>query len=311
MLEGRIHLGGGDVQVLTEAEVFTLSGGAIAVESVIVSEPMCAHSHEFVEFALVREGRARQHTEDGITELAAGSLTVAGPGSWHSYEPDAELRLSNLYLSSDLINGELAWLQHLPRVGPVLRSSDEPSLSPVLTVDLNPAVRTVAEAAFDNLESLNSASLLTRLARLFDVLAVLAPVFEDDSAASAVAARPMTHRHATSASQLSAPYRNTVAHAAALLNDQIDRPWTLETLGHEVSLSTSQLVRVFRADTDMSPVAYLQRIRAERLAYLLRTTSVSIAAAGRAVGWDDPSYASRRFRAYWQMTPHAYRRRMQ
>jgi AraC-like DNA-binding protein len=298
------------MQILTEAEVFTLSGGAIAVESVVVSEPMCAHSHEFVEFALVREGRARQHTEDGFTELAAGSLTVAGPGSWHSYEPDAELRLTNLYLSSDLINGELAWLQHLPRVGAVLRNSEDPLSSPVLTLDLNPAVRTVAEVAFDNLETLNSASLLTRLARLFDLLAVLAPAFDDDSAASAVTAQPMTHRHATSASQLSAQYRDSVTHVAALLNDQIDRPWTLETLGREVSLSPSQLARVFRADTGTSPLAYLQRIRAERLAYLLRTTSVTVAAAGRAVGWHDPSYASRRFRAYWHMTPHAYRRRL-
>jgi AraC-like DNA-binding protein len=298
------------MQILTEAEVFTLSGGAIAVESVVVSEPMCAHSHEFVEFALVREGRARQHTEDGFTELAAGSLTVAGPGSWHSYEPDAELRLTNLYLSSDLINGELAWLQHLPRVGAVLRNSEDPLSSPVLTLDLNPTVRTVAEVAFDNLETLNSASLLTRLARLFDLLAVLAPAFDDDSAASAVTAQPMTHRHATSASQLSAQYRDSVTHVAALLNDQIDRPWTLETLGREVSLSPSQLARVFRADTGTSPLAYLQRIRAERLAYLLRTTSVTVAAAGRAVGWHDPSYASRRFRAYWHMTPHAYRRRL-
>jgi AraC-like DNA-binding protein len=298
------------MQVLTEAEVFTLSGGAIAVESLVVSEPMCAHSHEFVEFALVREGRARQHTEDGFTELAAGSLTVAGPGSWHSYEPDAEFRLTNLYLSSDLINGELAWLQHLPRVGAVLRSSKDPLSSPVLTLDLSPTVRTVAEVAFDNLESLNSASLLTRLARLFDLLAVLAPAFDDDSAASAMTAQPMTHRHATSASQLSAQYRDSVTHVAALLNDQIDRPWTLEMLGREVSLSPSQLARVFRADTGTSPVAYLQRIRAERLAYLLRTTSVTVAAAGRAVGWGDPSYASRRFRAYWHMTPHAYRRRL-
>jgi AraC-like DNA-binding protein len=298
------------MQILTEAEVFTLSGGAIAVESVVVSEPMCAHSHEFVEFALVREGRARQHTEDGFTELAAGSLTVAGPGSWHSYEPDAELRLTNLYLSSDLINGELAWLQHLPRVGAVLRNSEDPLSSPVLTLDLNPTVRTVAEVAFDNLETLNSASLLTRLAKLFDLLAVLAPAFDDDSAASAVTAQPMTHRHATSASQLSAQYRDSVTHVAALLNDQIDRPWTLETLGREVSLSPSQLARVFRADTGTSPLAYLQRIRAERLAYLLRTTSVTVAAAGRAVGWHDPSYASRRFRAYWHMTPHAYRRRL-
>ncbi len=57
-------------------------------------------------------------------------------------------------------------------------------------------------------------------------------------------------------------------------------------------------------------MAYLQRIRAERLAYLLRTTDTSVTAAAHAVGWHDPGYAARRFRAHWNTTPRAYRGRI-
>ena len=41
------------------------------------------------------------------------------------------------------------------------------------------------------------------------------------------------------------------------------------------------------------------------MAYLLRTTDLSVAAIGRAVGWDDPSHASRRFTAHWRTSPPA------
>ncbi|GAA1320419.1 helix-turn-helix domain-containing protein [Leucobacter albus] len=56
-------------------------------------------------------------------------------------------------------------------------------------------------------------------------------------------------------------------------------------------------------------MTHLQRLRAERMAYLLRTTELTVAATGRTVGWSDPSYASRRFSAHWGVSPSDYRRR--
>jgi AraC-like DNA-binding protein len=300
----------GEVAVFSEAEVLPLGSGAVAVETLTISEFLCAHTHEFVEFALVRGGSATHHTEAGAVPIGAGDLIVVGQGTWHAYEPVEPLQLTNLYLSHDLVASELAWLRPFPRLGPLLGNTADNALAPAMTIRLDEADLPATAGAFDGLASLSSDNHFVRLARVFDLLGALTPVFHADSASIEVAVDRTDFTHATSGSDLTAKYRASVTHAVSVLHDRIDRSWTLDRLGAEVMLSPSQLSRVFTADTGTSPMAYLQRIRAERMAYLLRTTTVTIAAAGQAVGWEDASYATRRFRTHWNVTPHAYRARV-
>lgn len=56
-------------------------------------------------------------------------------------------------------------------------------------------------------------------------------------------------------------------------------------------------------------MTYLGRLRAERAAALLIETDLPVAAVGRLVGWNDPNYASRRFRHFFAFSPAAYRTR--
>jgi transcriptional regulator GlxA family with amidase domain len=58
----------------------------------------------------------------------------------------------------------------------------------------------------------------------------------------------------------------------------------------------------------MSPMAYLRRMRVERMARLLTATDLSIAETARSVGWPDPDYASRCFHASYGVSPTEYRR---
>jgi len=57
------------------------------------------------------------------------------------------------------------------------------------------------------------------------------------------------------------------------------------------------------------PLAWLTMRRAERAAVLLLSTDAPVAEIGRRVGWDDPNYCARRFRAAFGVNPAAYRRR--
>lgn len=45
----------------------------------------------------------------------------------------------------------------------------------------------------------------------------------------------------------------------------------------------------------MSPMAFLRKMRAERMARLLASTDLSVAEAGRSVGCKDPNYPSATF----------------
>ncbi len=100
-----------------------------------------------------------------------------------------------------------------------------------------------------------------------------------------------------------------VVVAVNLLRERIAEPWTLNALAEEVHLSRSQLARSFAATVGMSPMAYLRKMRVERMARLLSSTDLSIAEAARSVGWRNQFHASQCFHATWGVSPTEYRRR--
>ena len=103
------------------------------------------------------------------------------------------------------------------------------------------------------------------------------------------------------------PAHPAVQQAMRLLEASIDEPWTLDRLAALVNLAPGYLVRLFGRTAGISPMAYLDRIRAERAAGLLIETELPIATVGAMVGWHDPSHASRRFRATFGLSPSRYR----
>jgi AraC family L-rhamnose operon transcriptional activator RhaR len=55
-------------------------------------------------------------------------------------------------------------------------------------------------------------------------------------------------------------------------------------------------------------MAQLAAMRAETAAVRLRRADDPVAAVGASVGWGDPNYFSRRFRAHFGMSPTDFRR---
>lgn len=109
-----------------------------------------------------------------------------------------------------------------------------------------------------------------------------------------------------------APHGITRGHVVAAVNAlraRLAEPWTLNSLAAEVHLSRSQLVRSFDATTGLSPMAYLRKMRVERMARLLVSTDLSVAEAARSVGWTNQFHASQCFHAHHGISPTEYRRR--
>ncbi|MET9268363.1 AraC family transcriptional regulator [Kribbella sp. NPDC003557] len=98
-----------------------------------------------------------------------------------------------------------------------------------------------------------------------------------------------------------------VQHAMRLLEADLAAPWTLEQLGASVNLAPGYLIRLFGSSVGMSPIAYLNRIRAERAVGLLIETELPVSTIGALVGWHDPSHATRRFRSTFGLSPSRYR----
>lgn len=107
-----------------------------------------------------------------------------------------------------------------------------------------------------------------------------------------VADEPIASTTTTGDNAVRGVVRGHVVAAVGTMRPRLAEPWTLDRLPDEVQLSRSQLVRCFDTTTGLSPMAYLRKMRVERMARLLASTDLSVAEAARSVGWKNQFHAS-------------------
>lgn len=98
-----------------------------------------------------------------------------------------------------------------------------------------------------------------------------------------------------------------VRSVAAHMRRHHERPVRLEELARMANLSISHFSAVFRKELGFSPLDYLIRTRIRRACQLLDTSGDSLKQIAEAVGFADPLYFSRVFRAVHGVSPSQYR----
>jgi AraC-like DNA-binding protein len=106
---------------------------------------------------------------------------------------------------------------------------------------------------------------------------------------------------------VSAPVKAAVDHIIAHYSDST---LTLPTLTRIANLCPSHLWRLFKREIGMSPMRFLRDTRIRQGAALLEQTDLRVGEIAGKVGFEDPLYFSRMFRAVYRCSPLAYRKRM-
>ena len=88
----------------------------------------------------------------------------------------------------------------------------------------------------------------------------------------------------------------------------LDRPMRLADLADRAKLSTYHFARAFKASTGETPRAFIERMRVERVAELLREGDQALAQVALATGFSTQSRMTTAFRKATGMTPARYRR---
>lgn len=96
--------------------------------------------------------------------------------------------------------------------------------------------------------------------------------------------------------------------AADFIAGNYSRPITVDEIAAYAGVSRSVLYRGFRNHLGISPMQYAIRCRIERACVLLRSTDTAVAGVARSVGFEDPLYFSRIFKANMGQSPDRYRR---
>lgn len=98
-----------------------------------------------------------------------------------------------------------------------------------------------------------------------------------------------------------------VRAAREYLQRNLATPVSVPDLARMAGLSVSHFSALFRAATGGGVTDYVKRLRMARARELLSTTSGSVAEIARTVGYPDPFYFSRQFRAVNGCSPSTYR----
>jgi|GEM_PF-735358 len=132
----------------------------------------------------------------------------------------------------------------------------------------------------------------------------LASIFD-----AAVALRQMIQcwkAHSTAAPRVP----REVQRVLALLRENYKTSYSVEELAQVAGWSASYFARSFQRVTGRSPIEYLVRLRVKHAADRLMTSSDSVRLIAEHVGYEDPFYFSRLFRAVTGLGPREFRRLM-
>lgn len=116
------------------------------------------------------------------------------------------------------------------------------------------------------------------------------------------------HRAAACPLSESAPCKKEIQNVLAYIYSHYAGHFELEDIAAEAGLNKSYLCRLFKQEMGMSIFQYINQVRMEKSAQLIRNegADVSIRKVALSVGFDDPFYFTRRFKAFYKKSPTEY-----
>src|SRR5262249_41640658 len=98
-----------------------------------------------------------------------------------------------------------------------------------------------------------------------------------------------------------------IALTISYMKEHLDKPLRAATLAAVAKRSRPHYFVIFKRCTGSTPIDYFIRLRMQRARELLATTSCSVKEIAGVLGYDDPLYFSRVFKAVNETTPTQYR----
>lgn len=95
-----------------------------------------------------------------------------------------------------------------------------------------------------------------------------------------------------------------------IIAERLHVPLSVDSLGREVGLSRSRFTILFTEQLTMPPQTYIESVRLDRAAQLLRMSAWSVAQIAERTGFPNAYYFSTRFRRRHGMPPSQYRARL-
>jgi AraC family transcriptional regulator of arabinose operon len=99
-----------------------------------------------------------------------------------------------------------------------------------------------------------------------------------------------------------------IRKAIHILAHRLTQPFSLDQIARDCGLSPSHFLTLFREQLRITPRQYLENMRMERAALLLRNTNLSVTEIAEQTGFSEPFYFTNRFRKKFHQSPSMFRK---
>jgi AraC family L-rhamnose operon regulatory protein RhaS len=265
------------------------------------------HGHDFHELVMVVRGTSDHVVADGRRERTArvgsGDVFVLGLDERHGYRRSRGFSVWNIMFAPEMLRPDAAALRAVPGVGdllfvePVFRR--ESRLDPRLRLlpGERAAIQATTAALAEELDAARDGFAIAARGLFLHLLVQFGRAWRRASAGGRAAA-------------LSAGQDSALAEAFAFMEEHHgDEDLTVASVAAAAGLSPHWFSELFAKRTGLPPWQWLTNLRIERAKRLLDSQDWPVIRIALEVGFADPSYFARVFRAQTGLTPRAWRAR--
>lgn len=254
------------------------------------------HDHDFMEIALVIQGRGVHYSASGRHNIEAGDVFIVHPKGWHVHTQCEDLVILNCFFGLELLERDVPIVQRQKQLHYLL--SESPSAADrhgILSFRLSPETAKRCQNLMEAMEREKddaSAYEVSQIGNFLLLLTELTRALEDKESLNQRSLHTIPP---------------VVLECIHLIETRLAHSWTIEELATTLCFNRYYLMRLFKQHVGISVVNYLHRSRAERAAALLVESDQNIQDIGMQIGWPDSNYFARRFKKYFGVTASEYR----
>jgi AraC-like DNA-binding protein/mannose-6-phosphate isomerase-like protein (cupin superfamily) len=298
-------------------ELFVKSAFPVAVDTVVdrtlIQKEL--HRHEYFEMLFVERGTLTNRFENEALVMKPGDLLIMKPYVLHVLEDARKHERRMAYCCSFLPQAVDSGIQSLDE----LKATQSPNkyfFRPFLSLaeeGVSAVQFKVPEGRRGGLlrlfqqlrnsahEYTDKANALTRC-HLLSLLEYIAEQYEADQRVTQISTDL-----AVSVSRYQPGLRKALNH----IHDHFDQPLTLEEMATMSGASETYFCRLFKHETGLTFLNYLNGLRIERAKVLLRDTCDNAADICYQVGFSDYTHFGRQFKKHTGMSPADFRKQSQ
>lgn len=120
----------------------------------------------------------------------------------------------------------------------------------------------------------------------------------------------VTAEHLLNSNVFSYGSRDAIGQAEQYIRDHLSEPLSLEKIARSLYMNPTYLCSLYHSSTGQTLFQYIRQERILRAEYLFSSTTLSVAEISRAVGYPDPNYFSKVFKAQVSCSPREYREKL-